>query len=178
MTDIKLFERWVKNALKNTLIFNPYKEFFIVIDGYTGFKIPNKCKSYKKIIQGYTFQDLENSFFIRDREITKTDKYKNLNILEHFDMSNKIKATMLPFVYEKSDKMQIFKANDDLIFINKELLKNINIEHYEIYAESSITPLMFKSEDITYITLPIRMNGFRYTIKENEENQDAFNDFR
>ncbi|WP_242976239.1 nitrate ABC transporter ATP-binding protein [Clostridium sporogenes] len=123
MTDIKLFERWVKNALKNTFVFNPYKEFFIVIDGYTGFKIPNKCKSYKKMIQGYTFQDLENSFFIRDREITKTDKYKNLNVLEHFDMDNKTKATMLPFVYEKSDKIQIFKANDDLIFINKELLK-------------------------------------------------------
>ncbi|KRU46322.1 hypothetical protein [Clostridium sporogenes] len=170
MTDIKLFERWVKNALKNTFVFNPYKEFFIVIDGYTGFKIPNKCKSYKKMIQGYTFQDLENSFFIRDREITKTNKYKNLNVLEHFDMDNKTKATMLPFVYEKSDKIQIFKANDDLIFINKELLKNINIEHYEIYAESPIKSLIFKSEDIIYTALPIRMNSFRYTIEENEEN--------
>ncbi|AUN25425.1 nitrate ABC transporter ATP-binding protein [Clostridium botulinum] len=178
MTDIKLFERWVKNALKDQFVFMPCEKFFIVIDGYTGFKIPNKCKSYKKIIQGYTFQDLENSFFIRDREINKTNKYKKLDMLEHFDMSNKTKCEMLPFVYEKSDKMQIFKANNDLIFINKELLKNINIENYEIYAESPVTPLVFKSHDITYITLPIMMNGFRYTIEENKESQDAFNDFR
>ncbi|MCW6079284.1 nitrate ABC transporter ATP-binding protein [Clostridium sporogenes] len=167
MTDIKLFERWVKNALKNRFVFIPCKKFFVVVDGYTGFKIPNKLSSYKKIIRKQTFQDLKNGFVIRDGEI---DKWDSLNILEHFDMSNKIKATMLPFVYESCDKMQIFKANDELIFVNKELLKNINIEHCEIYAESPITPLVFKSEDITYITLPIMMNGFKYTIKENEEN--------
>ncbi|ABS41108.1 hypothetical protein [Clostridium botulinum] len=165
MTDIKLFERWVKNALKNTFVFIPCRKFFVVVDGYTGFKIPNKFSSYKKIIRKQTFQNLKTGFGIRDGEI---DKWDSLDILKDFDMSNKIKATMLPFVYEKSDKMQIFKANDDLIFINKELLKNINIEHYEIYAESPITPLIFRSEDITYITLPIRMNGFKYTIEEKQ----------
>ncbi|APU60211.1 nitrate ABC transporter ATP-binding protein [Clostridium botulinum] len=175
MTDIKLFERWVKNALKNTFVFNPYKEFFIVIDGYTGFKIPNKFSSYKKVIKKQTFQSLKSGFCVKNGELKKWD---SLNALKHFDMANKTKATMLPFVYEKSDKMQIFKANNDLIFINKELLKNINIENYEIYAESPVTPLVFKSQDITYITLPIMMNGFRYTIEENKESQDAFNDFR
>ncbi|EHN15511.1 hypothetical protein [Clostridium sporogenes] len=175
MTDIKLFERWVKNALKDTFVFNPYKEFFIVIDGYTGFKIPNKFSSYKKVIKRQTFQSLKSGFCVKNGELKKWD---SANALKHFDMANTQKAIMLPFVYESDDKMQIFKANDELIFVNKELLKNINIQHYEIYAGSPITPLIFKSEDINYITLPIRMNDFRYTIKENEENQDAFNDFR
>ncbi|MBN3403556.1 nitrate ABC transporter ATP-binding protein [Clostridium botulinum] len=166
MTDIKLFERWVKNALKNTFVFIPCKKFFVVVDGYTGFKIPNKLSSYKKIIRKQTFQNLKAGFGIRDGEINKWD---NLDILEWFDISNKIKGKMLPLIYESGNKMQIFKANDELIFVDKELLKNINMEHYEIYAENPITPLIFKSEDITYITLPIRMNDFRYTIKENEE---------
>ncbi|AJE11176.1 nitrate ABC transporter ATP-binding protein [Clostridium botulinum] len=166
MTDIKLFERWVKNALTNTFVFIPCKKFFVVIDEYTGFKISNKLSSYKKVIKKQTFQDLKNGFCVKNGELRE---WGNLNVLEYFDMSNKIEATMLPFVYEDSYcKMQIFKVNNELIFINKELLKNINIRHYEIYAESPVTPVIFKSEDITYVTLPIRMNDFKYTIKGNE----------
>lgn len=176
MTDIKLFERWVKNALKNTFVFIPCEKFFVAVDEYTGFKISNKLSSYKKVIKKQTFQGLEDGFRIKNGELKG---WNNLNVLEYFDMSNKIEATMLPFVHEDSYcKMQIFKVNNELIFINKELLKNINIRHYEIYAESPVTPLMFKSEDITYITLPIKIDRFKYIIKENEERQDAPNDFR
>ncbi|EDT84731.1 hypothetical protein [Clostridium botulinum] len=169
MTDIKLFERWVKNALKDQFVFMPCEKFFMVIDGYTGFKIPNKFSSYKKVIKKLTFQDLKSGFSVKKGELRE---WNNLDILlEYFNISNKTKTTMLPFTYDRSTKMQIFKANDELIFVDKQLLKNINIENYEIYAESPITPLVFKSEDITYITLPIRMNGFRYTIEENEEEE-------
>ncbi|NFB33174.1 nitrate ABC transporter ATP-binding protein [Clostridium botulinum] len=166
MTDIKLFERWVKNALKDQFVFMPCEKFFMVIDGYTGFKIPNKFSSYKKVIKKLTFQDLKSGFSVKKGELRE---WNNLDILlEYFNISNKTKTTMLPFTYDRSTKMQIFKANDELIFVDKQLLKNINIENYEIYAESPITPLVFESEDITYITLPIRMNGFKYTIEEKQ----------
>ncbi|GAA0081337.1 nitrate ABC transporter ATP-binding protein [Clostridium sp. CTA-6] len=169
MTDIKLFERWVKNALKNKFVFMPYKNFFVVVDGYTGFKIPNKLSSYKKIIKKQTFQNLKRGFVIRDGEI---DKWDNLDILEWFDISNKVKAEILPLSYEDGYyKMQIFKTKDELIFVDKQLLKNVNVGNYEIYAESPEKQVIFYSENITYITLPIRMNGFRYTIKENEEEE-------
>ncbi len=81
MTDIKLFERWVKKSLKEHFIFKPYKGFFIVTNGYVGFKIANKCRSYRTVIKEQTFQDLKEDFKIYNRKIEKISSPDLENLL-------------------------------------------------------------------------------------------------
>ncbi|MCW6112169.1 nitrate ABC transporter ATP-binding protein [Clostridium sporogenes] len=165
MTEIKLFERWVKKSLKEHFIFKPYKGFFIVTNGYVGFKIANKCRSYRTVIKEQTFQDLKEDFKIYNRKI---EKISGPDLEKEFDISKKKKAIKMPFVYDNIFKARIFKSEGELIFIDDNFIKNIDLYNYDIYAGDPVNPLVFYSKDISYLTLPIRMCDFEYEIKEKQ----------
>lgn len=168
MKNIKLFEKWLKKALNNTLIFQNLEEEIIIGDGYLLYKIKKQQEDYLKIIKKYTFQDLTKNFKIRYREITELKQLELDKILDKTDMK-KIKTTnLINQCSNVSGGMQckIFKSDKDYIFVNIDNIKVENIAWYEVYGKSPIDPIMIMCDDVEIWIMPVRVTNFAYEINE------------
>lgn len=64
MSDIKLFEKWIKKSIKNRFVFQARENDVIVTDGYIAYRIDRGQKAWMEAIKSITFQSLESNFII------------------------------------------------------------------------------------------------------------------
>ncbi len=165
MTDIKLFEKFIKKSLKGLLMFKKYKDFVVVVDGYCAFKIPYKSKEYLKVLKQCTFQTLENDFSIRGKELTIVEVPDLMHIFnKEYKQIEDTKLTYDGGIHQ----LRIFELDDTHIYLNQEKLQYINLGNYKCLGVGSLEPVLFKKDDIECAVLPVRYEGYKFKILKEE----------
>lgn len=164
MKDIKLFEKWVNNSIKDMLAFKKYEEFAVVCNGYMAFKIPNSNKKYMQVLKQTTFQSLEEDFCIRHKDF----QLMSLDIpLDIFEAEKEVEPTCFYYKYHKKE-CKVFKLGKQSIYLDKNNLKYFDIDFYKIFGKSKVEPVLFKSNEIDIVVLPVRVDGLKWDVAEQE----------
>jgi len=165
MTDIKLFERWIKKSIKDKFIFQARENDVIVTDGYIVYRIDRGQKAWMEVIKSITFQTLESNFTI----IHKSIKHEhNIDLASHFDESKykSIYDTRLLYTSGR-DKLRVFKnEEDEYIFVKQNYIDSVieSMMNYDIKGSTHVDPIMLTQDKIQIGVLPMRITGFPYVI--------------
>lgn len=183
MKDIKLFERWIKRAIKDGMfIFQRKENTSIVCDGITGFRISNKNTNFLRKIKQQTFQDLERDFLIKNREISYHEFQTKIDDQVEEALSKESKEreiSKLLFQMDFEDLARVIDVDkEEKIFVNEKYIKYFEATpgDTKVFSVSNVSLQVFKKgerfEEECCFALPIRMkNSFRYNIEKVTEEE-------
>lgn len=166
MKDIKLFEKWIKNAINKgdkKLIVNVTDEHVYLTDGFIMFKIPRHNKDFIRVIQHNTFQTLRTNFMIVEKEL----KEETIDMLPCFPKDEGHEVIKTNLILKDCYNTDIFLIKDtkELYFINTNHTQYVNLEYaISIKTNSKVNVALVKMGDFEVALAPVRVNHTPYKI--------------
>lgn len=166
MKDIKLFEKWIKNAINKgdkKLIVNATEEHVYLTDGFIMFKIPRYNKDFIRVIQHNTFQTLKTNFMIVEKEL----KEETIDMLPCFPKDEGREVIKTNLILKDCYNTDIFLIKDtkELYFINTNHTQYVNLDYAtSIKTNSKVSVALVKMADFEVALAPVRISHTPYKI--------------
>lgn len=165
MSDIKLFEKWIKKSIKNRFVFQARENDVIVTDGYIAYRIDRGQKAWMEAIKSITFQSLESNFIITYKSIKHEHR---IDLASFFNESKYKSIDDTSLLYTScGEKLRVFRnEEDEYIFVKQNYIESVtgSMMNYDIKGSTNISLIMLIQDKIQIGILPVRITAFPYKI--------------